>query len=86
MVLLPVAKRPVISVPAAPQTPWTEIAPTGSSIFTTRSKNPTDTVTRMPQTMPITAAPKGSTASQPAVMPTRPARAALKVMETSGLP
>ena len=40
----------------------------------------------MPQTMPITAAPKGSTASHPAVMPTRPARAALKVMETSGLP
>ena len=34
----------------------------------------------------ITKAPKGVTQSQPAVMATRPASAALRVMETSGLP
>ena len=37
----PVAKRPVRIVPRAPQTPWTEMAPTGSSILATLSKNST---------------------------------------------
>lgn len=34
--------------------------------------------------MPIRAAPTGDTASQPAVIPTRPAKAPLRVIETSG--
>ena len=73
----PVANRPVMMVPSAPHTPWTEIAPTGSSIFATLSKNSMESTTMKPQTMPMMAAPTGLTASQPAVMPTRPARAAL---------
>ena len=36
--------------------------------------------------MPTAMAPKQSITSQPAVMPTRPAREALRHMETSGLP
>ena len=36
--------------------------------------------------MPTTVAPTASSASQPAVMPTRPAREAFRHMETSGLP
>ena len=73
-------------VPQTPFTKWTEIAPTGSSILATRSKNSTEKTTRMPETTPMMAAPTGETQSHPAVMATRPAREALKVMETSGLP
>ncbi len=40
-------------------------------------KNSTASTMTRPKTMPITAAPRGDTASHPAVMPTRPARAAL---------
>ena len=36
--------------------------------------------------MPMIAAPRQSVTSQPAVMATRPAREALRHMETSGLP
>ncbi len=38
----------------------------------------------MPAMMPIAAAPNGLTASQPAVIATRPAKEPFKVMETSG--
>ena len=86
MVDVPVANRPVRTVPSAPHTPCTEIAPTGSSIFTTWSKNSTEKTTANPQTIPMIAAPNGLTASHPAVIPTRPARDALNVMETSGFP
>ena len=40
----------------------------------------------MPATKPMMNAPNGETASQPAVMATRPAREPFRVMETSGLP
>ena len=40
----------------------------------------------IPATKPMMKAPKGETASQPAVMATRPAREPFRVMETSGLP
>ena len=63
-----------------------ETAPTGSSILATLSKNSTENTQSTPATMPMMAAPKGSTISQPAVMATRPASAPLKVRDTSGLP
>ena len=44
------------------------------------------TTTRMPETIPTTAAPSASRASHPAVMPTSPAREAFRHMDTSGLP
>ena len=50
------------------------------------SKNSTEKMQSTPATMPMMAAPNGSTTSQPAVMATRPASAPLKVRETSGLP
>lgn len=79
-----VEKKPVRMVPIAPHTPWTEMAPTGSSIFSTESKKFTETGSTSPAAMPMAAAPAGDTASHPAVMATRPARAALRVMPTSG--
>ncbi len=39
-----------------------------------------------PETTPMMKAPVTLTASQPAVMATKPARPPFKVMETSGLP
>ena len=75
---------PVRMVPTAPQTPWTEMAPTGSSTFSTESKKFTEMGSSNPATMPMTAEPATETASHPAVMATRPARAALRVMPTSG--
>ena len=64
----------------------TETAPTGSSILAMLSKNSTDSTTAKPQHRPMMAAPKGLTASQPAVMPTSPASEALNVIDTSGFP
>ena len=69
-----------------PLAQWTATAPTGSSMCNFRSSTSTTTTTRMPETMPTTAEPMASRASQPAVMPTRPAREALRHMLTSGLP
>ena len=40
----------------------------------------------MPQRMPIAAAPAGVTASQPAVMPTRPASTPLSDSDNDGFP
>ncbi len=60
------------------------MAPTGSSICATFSKNSTENTTTTPLIIPMMAAPVGETASHPAVMATKPARAPLSVMETSG--
>ena len=45
---VPSAKRPSESTPQAPLTPWTAIAPTGSSIFSVRSTKSTATTTSTP--------------------------------------
>ena len=79
-------KRPTQIVPNKPQAPWTPTAPTGSSIFNFWSINSITTTTRIPATRPIIAAAQGSTAEQPAVIATRPAREPFNVIETSGLP
>ena len=73
-------------VPQMPLTQWTPTAPTGSSMWSLRSSTSTATTTMMPETMPTMAAPSPSSASQPAVMPTRPASEAFRHIETSGLP
>ena len=65
--------------------PWTEMAPTGSSIRT-RSKKSTENTTTIPEMRPMAMAPQSPTAAVPAVMPTRPASRPLAVMATSGLP
>src|SRR5690606_37515293 len=62
------------------------MAPTGSSIFNLLSKKPMERTTTIPLTEPITRAPRGFTAPQPAVMPTNPAKAPFKVMEISAFP
>ena len=69
-----VDKKPVRIVPVKPQTPCTELAPTGSSIFSTLSMNSTENIIRIPQIVPMMTAPSGETTSQPAVIPTKPAR------------
>ena len=69
-----------------PQTPCTEEAPTGSSIFRTLSMNSTEYIISMPQIAPMTTAPQGDTVSQPAVIPTKPARMPFRVNDRDGLP
>jgi hypothetical protein len=56
------ATRPIASVPQAPHTPCTEIAPTGSSM-PMRSKNQTLPTTRMPAIAPMRRAAQGPTAA-----------------------
>ena len=72
-------------VPVKPQTPCTELAPTGSSIFSTLSMNSTENIIRMPQIVPMMTAPSGETISQPAVIPTKPARIPFRVKDKDGL-
>ena len=55
-------------------------------MWSLRSRTSTTTTTSTPETMPTTAAPRASMASQPAVIPTSPAREAFRHMETSGFP
>src|SRR6266545_2815253 len=71
------------STPQMPQVPWTEMAPTGSSMprFSTR---PMDTITSTPATIPMTAAAHGSTKAHGAVIATRPASMPLAIMPGSG--
>ncbi len=69
-----------------PHTPCTDDAPTGSSICSLWSMNSMAYTSTIPQSSPITTAPQGDTTSQPAVMPTRPARMPFKVRESEGLP
>src|SRR5690606_22495949 len=66
----PALNRPAARVPHTPQTPCTEIAPTGSSIRI-RSKNSTEKTTTVPAISPMTMAAPGTTFAHPAVMPTR---------------
>src|SRR6056297_203210 len=73
------------STPQAPTTPCTLTAPTGSSILTL-SKKRTEKTTITPPTAPITTDIIGVTAPHGPVMATRPARAPLPIMATSGLP
>ena len=50
------------------------------------SINSTATTTKIPETTPTTTEPRASRLAQPAVIPTSPAREALRHIETSGLP
>ncbi len=75
-----------MSVPKAPPTPWTDTAPTGSSIRSTLSMKSTESTTRTPAMRPIMRALAGLTLAQPAVMATSPTRRPFIVIPTSGLP
>src|SRR5919109_5233294 len=75
---------PTASTPQAPQTPWTEMAPTGSSIFFLRSQNQTDSTTMTPAIDPMAAAAHGCTKAHGAVIATRPASMPLAIMDGSG--
>ena len=76
---------PVAMTPHRPLTPWTEIAPTGSSTLR-RSKNATATQTRTPATAPMKLAAMGPTKPEGAVIATRPASMPLTIMPGFGLP
>ena len=76
-------KRPTASVPQMPQVRWTEMAPTGSSIFTL-SRNSTEPTTIAPAIRPISVADRAAIWSAPAVIPTRPARMPFSAMDRSG--
>src|SRR5690606_28017862 len=71
------------SVPHVPQTPWTEMAPTGASTRT-RSKNLTEPTTMAPPMAPMSTATGVVTVPTGAVIDTRPASRPLAAMETSG--
>ncbi len=78
-------KIPAARVPQAPQTPCTEMAPTGSSIRIL-SKNSTEKTTSTPAMAPMMMALPGVTLAHRLVMATSPARAPLRLMPISGLP
>ena len=63
-------KIPTARVPHIPQIPWTEIAPTGSSIFCL-SKNKIEKTTIAPAVKPMIIESDIPTTSAPAVIPTR---------------
>src|SRR4051794_21279131 len=69
--------------PHAPLTPWTEMAPTGSSILRL-SKKKTDSTTRMPEINPMTSEPPALTNAHGAVIATSPANIPLQAMLGSG--
>src|SRR5210317_100421 len=73
------------SRPQIPTTPWTEMAPTGSSIRSL-SRVTIDTTSSRPPTAPISVAVRGSGVSGSAVMATSPASAPLSAMVRSALP
>src|SRR5690606_7599131 len=72
-------------VPHNPHTPWTLMAPTGSSIESF-SNSSTANTTIPPAIAPIMIALPGLTVAQDAVIPTRPAKTPLSAMLISGLP
>ena len=74
---------PTASTPNVPQTPWTAIAPTGSST-PLRSMNVKAKITRIPAMMPITMAAHGCTNAHGAVMATRPASMPFTIIPGSG--
>src|SRR5579863_7939697 len=72
-------------MPHRPFTPWTEIAPTGSSMRRFFSTKKTDSTTRTPAIAPIRHAESELTKAHAAAIATRPARAPLHMIEGSGL-
>src|SRR5262245_23410104 len=74
------------TAPSHPQKPWTEIAPQGSSIFSTRSFKSTPMHTTTPATIPMMAAEVGFTNAQGAVIATSPANIPLQAIVMSGFP
>ena len=64
--------------PHKPTTPWTDIAPTGSSILSLRSNQTIERTTRIPPTAPIRVATNTLGVSGPAVIATSPAKAPFK--------
>src|SRR5882672_6783416 len=82
---VPSAKMPTDRTPQRPFAPWTEIAPTGSSILSLRSMKNTDSTTMMPEIRPMTQALNEPTNAHGAVMATKPASMPLHIMDVSGL-
>src|SRR4051794_23826256 len=80
---VPSANSPSAIRPHAPLTPWTLMAPTGSSI-PIFSKNNTAQMTMTPATPPIRNAAHGATKAHGAVIATRPASMPLHIMLGSG--
>src|SRR3984885_1813795 len=83
---VPSAKIPTATAPNHPQYPCTEIAPHGSSIFSTRSLKSTPKQTNTPAITPITTDEVGVTNAHGAVIATRPASIPLQAIVMSGLP
>src|ERR1700739_4806179 len=77
---------PTQTPPSHPQYPCTEIAPHGSSIFSTRSLNSTPPQTTAPARIPIITADVGPTNAHGAVIATSPASIPLQAIVMSGLP
>src|SRR5438132_10620132 len=73
-------------MPHNPLTPWTEIAPTGSSMRSLPSMKNTATQTNTPAIPPISTADGAVTNAHGAVMATNPASVPLAIIEGSGLP
>jgi hypothetical protein len=63
-------KIPAAIVPHAPPSAWTAMAPTGSSIFQTRSSCTVASGTITPATAPVTTAPIAGIAPPPALTAT----------------
>src|SRR5207244_1160192 len=82
----PSAKSPSERIPHSPLTPWTEIAPTGSSMRSRASMKNTATHTSTPATPPINTADGAVTNAHGAVMATSPASVPFATIEGSGLP
>src|SRR5205823_7248987 len=70
---VPSANRPSDRMPHNPLTPWTEIAPTGSSMRSLPSMKNTATQTNTPAIPPISTADGAVTKAHGAVMATNPA-------------
>src|ERR1700733_3255282 len=77
---------PTDIAPNQPHKPCTEIAPQGSSILATRSKNKTPRHTSIPEITPMATADVGDTNAQGAVIATSPANIPLQALVISGLP
>src|SRR5437016_13333879 len=73
-------------MPHNPLTPWTEIAPTGSSMRSLPSMKNTATQTNTPAIPPISTADGAVTNAHGAVMATNPASVPFAIIEGSGLP
>ncbi len=83
---MPIENNPSDNVPQAPHTPWTEIAPTGSSILRYLSIATTENTTKIPATNPMASDAPTVTQAQGHVIATKPAKAPLSAMVASHLP